>query len=439
MSTLEIIKGITDELANEELEDEKRSKGLLTERAQEHALEIDGGKFNEGFENIMQCVNTPLEESISQYGIRLMAIIASSYTTGAEDERKYSEVESKIKELTENMDADDALIIDIKDKLHELHKNRSALDTEYRAVLESNEANQRMKLRSISDELGLLHEVTDDHFDALKKTVTRRKFLEAELDAKTNELNELKTLSLGDMFNARAMLFHDPTWSGHDDTDEKLSPSAKRTLIDAFKKPILDKLSNFHLSKEYDSQVKVGVLAIPPPSGAFNGSARGDLNRFKESEVAKKLSNILKLHISSRHGDFSNRLFRDVVLMDTPQKTEINDFQQQMYYLNLTAMAGYDPIRWARAFGVPISGIGKQILREWNNGRTGPLTPERLIKLFESKALPFTAALSYAEMEREVARSELKQDVQDKREAEAAHPRAPQRVIVVKQDSDDEA
>jgi hypothetical protein len=439
MSTLEVIKAINDEINQADEDADLAIEQRKIELAQEKAMDIDGGNFHDGFENIMRCINTPMEESINLYGMRLMAIIASSYKNGEHDEEKYAEVESKIKELTSLIEADNELIIDLKDKQKSVHKDRSELEKQYYEALDSNMENQRYVLRSIDDEFKILHEQSDDLLAQLRISMVRRDKTQVELDASFNELKELRKLALSDIFHTRAKLFYDPTWSKADSFDEKLSPSAKKTLIDAFKKPILDKLSNFNLSDEYDSHVMTGVLAVPPPRGAFSGATHDDITDFTNSEIGKKLSNILKLHISTRHGDFSNRLFRDVVLTSTPQEVELNDFQEQMYFINLTAMAGYDPKRWARAFGVPISGIGKQILNAWDNGRAGPITPERLIKLFESGRMPYTNALSYSENERsvelELAAEDLKQKemmkAKARRDAEKAFPRQPQKVIVV--------
>jgi hypothetical protein len=41
---------------------------------------------------------------------------------------------------------------------------------------------------------------------------------------------------------------------------------------------------------------------------------------------------------------------------------------QEMEELNNVAYAGYDPTSWMRCFGLPISGLAKQIVREWNYG-----------------------------------------------------------------------
>jgi hypothetical protein len=82
----------------------------------------------------------------------------------------------------------------------------------------------------------------------------------------------------------------------------------------------------------------------------------------------------------------------------------------EMENANQVTRAGYDPLGWARAFGLPTSEIGKQIVFEWLDSGRRSLTAGDLRSMFLPEKLPAADASSYddfltSEMKRERAKN----------------------------------
>ena len=145
---------------------------------------------------------------------------------------------------------------------------------------------------------------------------------------------------------------------------------------------------------------------FPKVSSVFAPSIQEDFTEFTSTETSRVIQLVYKLalemeQLRNQSGSDFQRATRVYNLSNDNVQVTPNPLQREVHFLNLITLAGYDPERWAQAFGVPISGIGKQILGAWGNGSKGPLKPEDIRRIFrgDRDKLPYDldyTSLSYA-------------------------------------------
>jgi hypothetical protein len=119
-------------------------------------------------------------------------------------------------------------------------------------------------------------------------------------------------------------------------------------------------------------------LLLTEHRGVVNTSSSGDIRGYLNTESAIVMQNVYNLaktvrslnlkHLEMPKQDVQYRLFDGNVI------TEENSLHREVYMLHLITLAGYHPINWAAAFGLPISGIGKRVLDKWESDKLRPLT-----------------------------------------------------------------
>uniref|UniRef100_A0A2V0RMP0 Uncharacterized protein n=1 Tax=viral metagenome TaxID=1070528 RepID=A0A2V0RMP0_9ZZZZ len=375
--------------------------------ARRDAAEFDEGRSGlDGFDNIVACVNNPMDNTLTTDGEKLFKIIGHLHTFVDESIERSAELLTSIELGEERVKLNATKMREAMTYINDVHERRLELNAEYDALSKADSVAQRAMLRSVMSEIEDANELSDVMSEKFKDHKLAGKQAQITLDTDRFELDGLRKMRIKEVFNAKALLFSDPKWKGIPSAEIRLSPSDRKTMKLAFEKPLLLKLEAFDGTGKGTNTTMLGVVSTPV--SVFTETIAQDMVRFKQSEIAKKVGNIYTLIKSLTKGDHTRVGYDDVILTRSPEIAEENALLNEIYFLNLTAMAGYDPTSWAQAFGVPISGIGKRILSEWDHGRMGPLTSERLIKLFEHKSYATTLSLNYEELDLKFMKDDIK-------------------------------
>uniref|UniRef100_A0A2V0RMZ9 Uncharacterized protein n=1 Tax=viral metagenome TaxID=1070528 RepID=A0A2V0RMZ9_9ZZZZ len=402
-NVLDILADTMDDHEEDRLEHDARDHVL--ENAQLAATDFEEGRSAlDGLDNIRGCVNNPTDNALTSDGEKLFKFIGHSYTLTDESIERPAELLMEVELTKDRLIQANINMTEIIEQTNEVHTRRLDLDTEYQQHVMSDVPASRAMLRSVMSEIEDANERINGLSDDYDRSKRYARQAQIDLDSAHYELDQLRKVKITKVFNARALLFTDPRWRGYSVYDLKLRPGDKQTMKDAFVKPVLSALDALDGTEKGTNNAIQGVVSIP--KGIFTEEIVQDIHRFKQSEAAKKIGNIYKLIKSLKEGKHTRILYDDVILADSPEYAEENALISEIYFLNLTAMAGYDPKSWAQAFGVPISGIGEQILSEWGNGRMGPLKPEQIMRLFENKSYAKTSSINYQELELKLSKED---------------------------------
>jgi hypothetical protein len=255
---------------------------------------------------------------------------------------------------------------------------------------------KRIKLRSLQEEISTyksMKRASEQQVATYMAIVPR---LQADYDAVIREVDDLSSMASQVLYGPEVMLLCAPDYVINTDEDlpyitGKISDEIENGIVPTLKEH-LNKIKVFKdRSKESEFALFSGSSNLLQPlrthgeeRSLLSGPLISSYNFFKDSEVGKVIHNIHvnALFMQAFKGEEFDTARQNEIMMKDPIKNLDTSLMNEMYFLNLTCMSGYDPITWARCFGVPISGVGKQILKGWRSGGKRPLNADSLRKLF---------------------------------------------------------
>ena len=200
--------------------------------------------------------------------------------------------------------------------------------------------------------------------------------IQADYDAVLREVDDLLSMTSQVLYGPEVMLLCAPNYVINTDVNlpyitSRISDEIENGIVPTLK----EHLNKIKLFKDEDKGSELALFSgssnLPQPlkthgeeRSLLSGPLISSYNFFKNSEVGKVIHNIHvnALFMEVFRGQEFDTARQNEIMMKDPIKNLDTSLMNEMYFLNLTCMSGYDPITWARCFGVPISGIGKQIL-----------------------------------------------------------------------------
>lgn len=344
MTTANVINAFADLMDdNGQARMEHAARDHVMENARIAAADFAEGRSGlDGYDNIKSCVNNPTDNALTPDGEKLFKFIGHSYTFVKESISRSAELLMEI-ELAEEKQAQSAgKMAETMDYINTAHTRRLQLDGEYQQLTKNDAPASRAMLRSVMSEIEDSNEFTSAMSENFKKFERESEQAQVDLDSARFELDQLRKIRINEVFNAKALLFTDPKWRGVSSVQPGMAPRDKETMKDAFLNPLLRTLKTLDVTEGGTNDAMQGVVSLP--QSVFTEEVVRDIQRFKQSEIAKKVGNVYKLIKSLRDGKHDRILYDDVILADSPQDAEENALLNEVYFLNLTAMAGYDPM-----------------------------------------------------------------------------------------------
>jgi hypothetical protein len=389
------------EMANRKIEVQISGTGNFNV-TMENAREEVSRKFPEliqGAADIAKCVANPDKFALTLPSRILMSILATAPKT--DDEKELFKDEQRFVDASEKAN----------DRLKQSHAKIASYRSKY-ALLEANHFNLMGTLSSSVDtrESRMLFEEAQvsresmtkmaQAIDAEQRAIST---YEGDVDAAEDQLLKLRAKTMTSLYDPTALLLSS-LGVQLPETYDALTVKDRKTIKDALQDDVLGHLSP--LTGVQGGSTTMERAMFPKVSSVFAPSVEADFVEFKSTEASRVIQLVYKLalemeQLRNQSGSDFQRATRVYDLSNDSVIVTSNPLQREVHLLNLISLAGYDPERWAQAFGVPISGIGKQILSAWGNGSKGPLKPEDIRTIFrgDRDRLPYDldyTSLSYA-------------------------------------------
>uniref|UniRef100_A0A2V0RI40 Uncharacterized protein n=1 Tax=viral metagenome TaxID=1070528 RepID=A0A2V0RI40_9ZZZZ len=388
------------------------------------------GRYNQGVKDIQACVADPSRNALTGNGKLVFSLLGRSNDTTTEDIDEEYKLKASLTTATEKLDS---LNVRLNNKLvlmsnfgKDIVERRNA----YSNASRSEEPDSRAQLRKAIENLASAEDqfnMIGDEIVIIERDVDRQQVI---VDGLGSDLTKFRKRLLLTQFTARSVLFSDPSGMMSKDNmenipDEQKDLSLMQLIRQATLKDVISTLRTLegaHVKNDDDSfamfaDTGVGVDdTIKSWSGMLNDNMITDYQYFlNNSSVSKSIEAIFNTAYdmaSIRRGNVNYELRK------TTSKTTNNTLQRELYFLNLIAQSGYDPTRWAQAFGVPISGIGKRILDEWKDSGYVPITADALTQLFVYEDFNQSIGIDYSRLEEAVI-EQFKPKNKDKIDADA--------------------
>uniref|UniRef100_A0A2V0RB31 Uncharacterized protein n=1 Tax=viral metagenome TaxID=1070528 RepID=A0A2V0RB31_9ZZZZ len=354
-----------------------------------------------GVKNIKDCINNPLESRLEDVGISALRYVVSSYH--ARDSGLEQSLRDKSDERILASQHQDSLMNKLSTEQTELISSRAQLHGLEGALRDisngpDDDITKMPKLRSLMSEIETYKSMIQASEEQVAKYMVSLPRAQADYDAVLRDVDELLEMKSRVLYGPEVMLLCAPNYVI--DTDDDL-PYITARISDEIENGIVpelkEQLNKIKLSKNDNGAMELALFSatssLTQPlkthgeeGNLLNGPLISSYNFFKNSEVGKVIHNINVNSLFMQ--EFRGEKFKfdparqNEIIMNDPIKSLDTTLMNEMYFLNLTCMSGYDPITWARCFGVPISGVGKQILKGWRNGGKIPLNADKLRKIF---------------------------------------------------------
>jgi hypothetical protein len=397
---------LMEEMSNQRLDVSVSDTGRFGVRL-ESAREEVARRFSElieGSEDISKCIANPSEFSMTLNARILMTILASAPKT--EDEKKLFEDEQRFMDASEKAN----------NKLNQAHSNIASYRSKY-ALLEADHFSLMSALaassatrdaRAIFEEVQVSRESLTKLAQAIDAEERAIPTYVGDVDAAENKLMELRGKAMTSLYDPISLLLS----SFGVDLDilplslrkyNSLTIKDRKMIKDALQPEVMGYLLT--LTGIQGGSTTTERALFPKNSSVFAPSIDADFAEFKSTEVSRVIQQVYNLglemeQLRNQSGSDFQRATRVYDLSNDSVIVTSNPLQREVHKLNLISLAGYDPERWAQAFGIPISGIAKQILSAWGNGSKGPLKPEDIRAIFrgDRDKLPYDldyTSLSY--------------------------------------------
>lgn len=395
------MENLMKEMGNQKLEVEASDDGKFKVTI-ESAREEVSRKFPElvkGAEDIAKCVANPDKFALTLESRILMSILATAPKT--EDEKELFKDEQRFVDASEKAST----------RLKQAHSTIASYRSKY-ALLEADHFSLMGALsastdtrdsRALFEEAQVSRESMAKLAQAIDAEQRAISTYEGDVDAAEDKLLKLRAKTMMSLYDPTALLLSSlgvqlPS------VYDTLTVKDRKTVKDALQNDVMSVLSP--LSGIQGGSTTMERAMFPKVSSVFAPSIEADFAEFKSTEASRVIQLVYKLalemeQLRNQSGSDFQRATRVYDLSNDSVIVTSNPLQREVHLLNLISLAGYDPERWAQAFGVPISGIGKQILSAWGNGSKGPLKPEDIRTIFrgDRDKLPYDldyTSLSYA-------------------------------------------
>uniref|UniRef100_A0A2V0RCD5 Uncharacterized protein n=1 Tax=viral metagenome TaxID=1070528 RepID=A0A2V0RCD5_9ZZZZ len=351
-----------------------------------------------GVQNIKDCINNPLDSRLEYVGIDALRYVVSSYH--ARDSGLEKSLRDKYDERVLVMQRQEALMNKISEEQTELISTRAqlhGLEKELQRISNDDyDITKRLKLRSLQEEISTYESMERYSKEQVAKDNAMVPRVQADYDAVLREVDGLVSMTSQVLYGPEVMLLCAPNYIINTDVDlpyitSRISDEIESGIVPTLKEH-LNKIKLFKdEGKGSEFALFSGSSNLPQPLKArgeeqnlLSGPLLSSYNFFKNSEIGKVIHNIHvnALFMQVFRGQEFDTARQNEIMMKDPIKNLDTSLMNEMYFLNLTCMSGYDPITWARCFGVPISGIGKQILKGWRSSGKRPLNADGLRKIF---------------------------------------------------------
>uniref|UniRef100_A0A2V0RAM6 Uncharacterized protein n=1 Tax=viral metagenome TaxID=1070528 RepID=A0A2V0RAM6_9ZZZZ len=346
-------------------------------------------------DNIKRCVSNPNDNSLSLDDRALLSIIGQVELSELEKDLvpAESEILDKIEKGTEDY---------IKSATSlEKHRERYAL-------LESMSFDKNTKLASTEDRNEVraiysdIEDIREEMFSIESKVrniTANIPVMQANVIGLERDLKSIRSEGFKLSSNPRRLLFKHV---GGDVSAKysNMSLADKLGIKKLLQEKVISSLNNLVSGPGLEDGGEIGLF---PSHGSLIGSSFDkSFSDFKKTSSARILQQVYEMAVDLERLRTNNLPMRevpeDVSVYDLTNDSIVvtsNSLQREMHLLNLISLAGYSPELWAQAFGVPISGIGKQILGAWGSGHAGPLKAEDLRRLFKSDTKRISYDLDY--------------------------------------------
>jgi hypothetical protein len=388
-----------DEQVKEALENAEDLIDVNPEETSRNRLADKGLKeIYEGIENIKDCINNPLDSRLEQVGINALQYVVSSYH--ARDSGLEKSLRDKDDERVLVTRRQETLLSKLSEEQTQLISTRVQLrglkEELLRISNDDYDITKRLKLRSLQEEVATYEAMEKSGEEQVAKYRVSVPRIQAEYDAVLREVDDLANMASQILYGPEVMLLCAPNYVINTDVDlpyitSKISDEIESGIVPTLKEQ-LNKIKLFKDDGKESGFALFSGSSYLPQSLKTHGEERSLLsgpllssyNSFKNSEIGKVIHNINvnALFMQEFRGEKFDTARQNEIIMKDPIKTLDTSLMNEMYFINLTCMSGYDPITWARCFGVPISGIGKQILKGWRSGGKRPMNADGLRKLF---------------------------------------------------------
>jgi hypothetical protein len=408
--------------------DAHANRDHVVENSKLELNDLGYGRYIQGVKDIQACVADPSRNALTKNGKLVLSLLGRSNDTTTDDIDEEYKLKASLTTATEKLDS---LRVRLNEKLlllsnfgKDIVERRNA----YNNAIRSEAPDSRIQLRKAMENLAAAEDqfnMIGDELVSIERDVDRQQVI---VDGLGSDLTKFRKRLLLTQFTARSVLFSDPSGSMSNENMTNIPAEQKdltvmqlirqATLKDVIS--TLRALEGAHVENDDDSfamfaDTGVGVDdTIKSWSGMLNENIVTDYEYFLEySSISRSIQAIFDTAYdmeSIRKGNVNYELRK---MSSRPTK---NTLQRELYFLNLIAQSGYDPTRWAQAFGVPISGIGKRVLDEWKDSDYVPITADALTQLFVFEDFNQSIGIDYSRLE-EAAIKKFKPDDKDKIDA----------------------
>uniref|UniRef100_A0A2V0RJA1 Uncharacterized protein n=1 Tax=viral metagenome TaxID=1070528 RepID=A0A2V0RJA1_9ZZZZ len=394
--------------------DAHANRDHVVENSKLELNDLGYGRYNQGVKDIQACVADPSRNPLTKNGKLVLSLLGRSNDTTTDDIDEEYKLKASLTTATEKLDS---LRVRLNEKLlmmSDFGKDIVERRDAYNVAIKSEEPDRRIQLRMAMESLASAEDqfnMIGDELVRIERDVDRQQVIVDGLDS---DLTKFRKRLLLTQFTARSVLFSDPSGimskgNMDDIPSEQKDLTSMQLIRQATLKDVISTLSTLegvHVENDDDSfamfaDTGVGVDdTIKSWSGMLNDNMITDYEYFlNNSSVSKSIQAIFDTAYdmeSIRKGNVNYELRK------TSSKSTNNTLQRELYFLNLIAQSGYNPTRWAQAFGVPISGIGKRILDEWKDSGYVPITADALTQLFVYEDFNQSIGIDYSRLEETV-------------------------------------
>jgi uncharacterized protein (DUF2164 family) len=395
------------------------SRDHVTESAKLELNDLGYGHYNQGVKDIQACVADPSRNPLTKNAKLVFSLLGRSNDTTSDDIDEEYRLKASLTTATEKLDSLRVRLQEHLLNMSDFGKDIVKRRDEYNIAVKSEEPDRRIQLRLAMERLASAEDqfnMIGDELVSMELSVDRQQVV---VDGLASDLTKFRKRLLLTQFTARSVLFSDPSGMMNKENMDNIPGEQKdltvsQVIRQATLKDVLSTLKTLegvHVENDDDSfamfaDTGVGVDdTIRSWSGMINESMITDYEYFlNNSSVSKSIQAIFDTAYdmeSIRKGNVNYELRK------TSSRPVNNTLQRELYFLNLIAQSGYNPTRWAQAFGVPISGIGKRVLDEWEDSGYVPITADDLTQLFAYEDFNQSIGIDYSRLE-ETAIEEFK-------------------------------
>jgi hypothetical protein len=352
-----------------------------------------------GSEDISKCIANPDKFALTLASRVLMSILASAPKT--EDEKELFKDEQRFVDASEKANSK---LEQSYYTIESYRKKYAQLEADHFSLMSALSASSSaLESRALYEEAQVSRESMTKLAQAIDVEQRAASTYLGDVDAAEDKLKTLRTKALRSMYDPTSLLLS-TLGVQLPSTYASLTVKDRKTIKDALQPEVMGFLSS--LSGIQGGSTTMERAIFPKVSSVFAPSIEADFAEFRSTEASRVIEQVYNLakemeQLRNQSGSDFQRATRVYDLSNDNVIVTPNPLQREVHLLNLISLAGYDPERWAQAFGIPISGIGKQILSAWGNGSKGPLKPEdiRIIFRGDRDKLPYDldyTSLSYS-------------------------------------------